>query len=52
MSEQTKQENVTGISKGYDPELEVVLCPCLDVLIKHRPHLVYTLNNKNDSIML
>lgn len=31
--------------KGYDPELEVVLCPSLDILIKHGPHLVNTLQH-------
>jgi len=33
--------------KGYDPELEVVLCPSLDVLIEHGPHLVNTLSHNN-----
>ena len=35
-----------GTAQGYDPELEVVLCTSLNVLIEHWPHLIYTLQNK------
>lgn len=50
MSKGTMNENENhcmNTTKGYDPELEVVLCPSLDVLIKHGPHLVYTLSHNN-----
>ena len=39
------ENHPTNRTKGYDPELEVVLCPSLDVLIKHGPHLVNTLSD-------
>ena len=50
MSKGTRNEDEshrTNTTKGYDPELEVVLCSSLDVLIKHGPHLVYTLSHNN-----
>ena len=44
MKHQPLEDRVTTYNKGYDPELEVVLSSCFDVLVEHAPHLIDTLS--------